>query len=61
MNQAMLNQKINPFKNFKRSSIFKLIAAIAIDLGKFSLNKYLGLIIPSLQRETLSDQTSSQI
>jgi len=37
-----------------------LIAALTIQLGSNSSKKYLGLVIPSLQRETLSDQTGNE-
>ncbi len=50
-----------PNETIKRTYIFKWIAAITLDLGKEKLKDYLNLIIPSLQRETLLEQTGNLI
>ena len=44
-----------------KTSIFKLLAAIAIDLGKESLKQYLNLIIICLQRESLTEQADENL
>ena len=53
---------VNKPKEFtKRTLIFKLLAAIAIDLDKQELKLYLNLIIPNLQREISIEQSDQSL
>lgn len=50
-----------PKETIKRTFIFKLFAAISIELGKEKLKNYVQFLIPLLQRETEIDQNDENL